>query len=494
MKSHPENHTAMSLLALIAAESGDIETAVLLVQRAIQIAPLTAYYHNLLGRIQCQAGRMVEAERSLRRAIEIDPNLAEAQFNLGAVYQAAENTAAAADCFQRALKLDPDNVTVLIRLGNLLLAQKNEESVRHFERAVQIDPARADARACLVLAYLAMAALQSDRRDSRKMFDFYARALAIQPDHVEAHWNLSNELLRYGNFAQGWKEYEWRWKWPQFTSRRRNFRQPLWRGAPLNGERILLHAEQGLGDAIQFVRYAPLVAARGGKVLLEVDRSLHRLVSRMPGLEQLLIAGETLPEFDTHCPLMSLPLAFETTVETIPASVPYIRVDPEHQAIWRKRIEGDGFNVGLVWAGNPAHTRDRRRSIGLKSFAPLAQAKGVRLFSLQKGLGAEEAARRPADITLIDWTGSIDDFADTAAIISEMHLVITVDTSVAHLAGAMGKPVWILVPWPSDWRWMLDREDSLWYPTARLFRQTEPGKWEPVIEKLIGEFFQIIPS
>jgi len=492
LKSHPESHKALSLLALLTAESGNYETALSLIQKALQLSPSSAYYHNLFGHIQSQAGQIAAAELSLRRAIEFDPNLAEAYFNLGAVYQVEEKIDAATDCFRRALKLNPNNVSVLIRLGNILLAKKNEESLIHFERAVQIDPQRADARGCLVLAHLSMAALQSDRRETEKMFDSYRRALAIQPDHIEAHWNLSNELLRYGNLLEGWKQYEWRWKWPQFTSRRHNFLEPIWRGAPLNGARVLLHAEQGLGDTIQFVRYAPMVSEKGGEVILEVDSSLHRLLSWMPGMRQVIIAGERLPDFDIHCPLMSLPLAFGTTLETIPASVPYIRVDLGHHAMWKKRIEGAGFNVGLVWAGNPAHTRDRRRSIALKSFAPLAQAKGVRLFSLQKGPAAEEATQRPAGMNLIDWTSSIVDFADTAAIIAEMDLVISVDTSVAHLAGAMGKPTWILVPWPSDWRWMLDREDSPWYPTARLFRQAETEKWEPVIEKLISEFLQLL--
>ncbi len=490
LKENPENHKALSMLAMLAAESGDHKTALSLMENAIRLSPSSAYYHNLIGNFQCQAGRIAAAEQNLRRAIEIDPNLAEAHFNLGSVYQAAENIDAAIDCYRRALKLSPNNVGVLIRLGTILLAQKNEESVRYFERAVQIDPQRADAKSCLVLAYLAMAALQSDRRETEKMFDSYRRALALQPDHIEAHWNLSNELLRHGKLLEGWAEYEWRWKWPQFSSRRRNFLQPIWRGTPLHGARILLHAEQGLGDTIQFVRYAPMVSAKGGKVLLEVHESLHRLISWMPGMEQVIIAGKKLPEFDIHCPLMSLPLAFGTTLETIPADVPYIKADPEHHAFWKKRIDGPGFKVGLVWAGNPLHTRDRRRSISLKLFAPLAQAEGVLLFSLQKGQGAEDVAEKPAGMSLVDWTNSIADFADTAAIIAEMDLVITVDTSVAHLAGAMGKPTWILIPWPSDWRWMLDREDSPWYPTARLFRQAEPEKWEPVMEKLIREFFQ----
>jgi hypothetical protein len=267
------------------------------------------------------------------------------------------------------------------------------------------------------------------------------------------------------------------------ADRPRGFSQPLWLGEPLNGSRILLHAEQGLGDAIQFARYAPMVAERGATVLLEVHRHLVRLMTTLPGVATVVARGQSLPAFDWQCPLMSLPLAFGTTVETIPTRVPYLAAQRDGPGPQRTTAAGTQ-SVGLVWAGSPAHRRDQRRSIGLDLFTPLTQIDGLRWYSLQKGPAAAALSTPPPGLDLIDLARDIHDFADTAAIVANLDLVVTVDTSVAHLAGAMGKPVWILVPKPSDWRWMLDRDDSPWYPTARLFRQRTPGEWAPVVEQI----------
>ncbi len=314
------------------------------------------------------------------------------------------------------------------------------------------------------------------------------QAIALNPDLPDAHHNLSLTLLLNGEFAEGWREYEWRWQTKQL--RPRGFAQPLWSGEAVDGRVLLLHAEQGYGDMIQFCRYVPLVAARG-RVVLEAPRALVRLFSGLAGVERIVVQGDPLPAFDLHCPLLSLPRAFATTLETIPGGVPYLGTDPAQVSAWRDRLAGLArLRVGLVWAGEPRATDrirgavDRRRSISLGHFARLAGVGGIAFVSLQKGEAAAQTRSPPPGLRLHDWTGELEDFADTAALIAALDLVISVDTAVVHLAGALGKPVWLLNRFDTDWRWLLDREDSPWYPTLRLFRQHRPGDWAGVLERV----------
>ncbi|MEC4593437.1 glycosyltransferase family 9 protein [Nitrospirillum amazonense] len=281
-------------------------------------------------------------------------------------------------------------------------------------------------------------------------------------------------------------EYERRWDTDLMKAARRTYSQPRWRGqrAETGRSTLLLHAEQGMGDVLQFCRYAPLAAERGHAVVLEVYRPLLRLLHSLPGVAEgrvrLVATGDPLPPFDLHCPLMSLPLAFGTTLDTVPAATPYLAADPTDLSRWRDAVAagGPGLKIGLAWAGNPkTSVPDRRRSIDPTLLAPLADVPGVRLFSLQK----EGAA--PAGLSLTDLMGGAADFADTAALISQLDLVISVDTAVAHLAGALGRPVWLLNRFDTDWRWLLGRDDSPWYPTLRQFRQTSPGDWQDPIAR-----------
>ena len=290
------------------------------------------------------------------------------------------------------------------------------------------------------------------------------------------------ELLA-GNFTKGWRDYEIR-------SRRKNaprrFPEPLWRGDSLNGARILLHAEQGLGDTLQFLRYVPMVQAAGGTVILDVPRSLLRLAAELPGIATLIGTGDPLPPFEWHCPLMSLPLAFGTSLDSIPGPVPYLRVPAK---AWKK-AEGlqwpdKGLRVGVVWSGNPLFPEDWIRSIPLRSFASMFRREGVHFFSLQMGPAAAQLAEVNAPV--IDLRVAIVDMADTAALIAKLDLVITVDTAVAHLAGALGKTTWVLLPFAPDWRWLIEREDSPWYSTMRLFRQPGFGDWGSVLERVRDE-------
>ena len=319
---------------------------------------------------------------------------------------------------------------------------------------------------------------------------------------MQARWNLAITRLLHGDFRRGWREYEYRWLDP--SAEPRDFRAPLWLGEePLAGKTILLHAEQGFGDTIQFARYAALAAERGAKVILEVQAELKTLMSRMEGVAAILgqpdertqgsridgapvplAAEQDLPPFDCHCPLLSLPLAFKTDLDTVPARIPYLRAEPERVRRWQTRLaQRRSPLIGLAWAGNPFHWQDRHRSIAFNFLAPLL-SEPLSFVSLQKAVPDADAKRMTDLPNLMHLGDEIADFDDTAAIIASLDLVVTIDTAVAHLAGAMGKPTWILLPHAPEWRWMLDREDTPWYPTARLFRQKSRGDWESVIERV----------
>jgi hypothetical protein len=280
---------------------------------------------------------------------------------------------------------------------------------------------------------------------------------------------------------------EWRRREPEFGYTSRTFNVPRWRGDDLAGKRILLHIEQGYGDIIQLVRYVPLVAQRGAKTILECPPALERLMGTLGGADQLVTDYASVPPYDLECPLPSLPGVFQTTLETIPANVPYLRADAELSSRWRKRMSTDGLKVGLCWAGKADHQGKRIRSLSLAALQGLAEVSSAEYFSLQKGDGAVEADSPPKGLRLTDWADELTDFADTAALIDNLDLVITIDTAVAHLAGAMGKPVWVLLLFDPDWRWLLDRTDSPWYPTMKLFRQPEPGNWQAAIARIVQE-------
>jgi hypothetical protein len=324
--------------------------------------------------------------------------------------------------------------------------------------------------------------------EARAAFD---AALALEPEFADAHANRSHLHLLLGDFDRGWKEFEWRWRTQECAPLKLPFMRPLWLGEqPLEGRTILLHAEQGLGDTIQFVRYVPLVRACGAKVVLAVQPQLQALFSCI-GAESVLSAVPRLPPADLHCPLMSLPLAFKTRLETIPADTPYLSVNENGAAAWMARLPkrkwyggGRTRRVGVAWAGNPEFVDDETRSIGLANLAPLFSTKRVHFVSLQKNLrnGDREILQNHPQVTHLG--DAIADFRDTAAIMSQLDLIITSDTSVAHLAGALGRPVWILLQFSPDWRWLLDRTDSPWYPTARLFRQRQLADWERVVEQV----------
>jgi hypothetical protein len=312
----------------------------------------------------------------------------------------------------------------------------------------------------------------------------YRQAIALRPALPQAHFNEAVCLLLAGEMREGWQKYEYRWQCEQ-RKFKRSFTPPLWLGADsLTGKTLLVYPEQGLGDTLQFVRYVPLLAARGATVLLEVQPRLHTLMNSLPGAKAVYARGEVLPDFDVHCPLLSLPLAFSTTLNDIPASVPYLQAPADKVAHWRERLgSSHAPRIGVVWSGGPYHKTDHLRSIPLEQFKAVLDP-NIRFFSLQKEVKEPDAVILAATPEITPLGEQIADFADTAAIIANLDLVISVDTAVAHLAGALGKPTWILLPFAPDWRWLLGRDDSPWYPSARLFRQTTPGDWDSVLQRV----------
>jgi tetratricopeptide (TPR) repeat protein len=492
---------------------GETDQAVAAYQQAIRLNPNYAMAHCNLGVGLRAAGRVDDAIASFRRAIEMMPNCVEAYSNLGQVLASVQRTDEAIDSFKRAIQINPRFAAAYSNLGSALLdLRRIPESLDICRKAValapqmaeahnnlanalgdndQLDEAIAEYREALrlrpdypqALANFGSTLIDAGRYDEAR--ELLGNALKISPDFPDAHWNLGLLHLLQGDFQRGLPEYEWRWRVKTMQAPP-SFSQPMWDGSPLDGKIILIHVEQGYGDAIQFARYVPMVTARGGRVILQCPPELHRLFSTIPDID-LFPGGPPPARFDVHCPILSLMLAFKTDLASIPAQVPYLRSDPALREAWRKRLESSAgqLKVGLAWAGRPTHINNRNRSIPLEKFSPLAGASGVDFFSLQKGDRGNDSP--PAGLELIDHTAELNDFAETAALVDNLDLVITVDTAVAHLGGALGKPVWVLIPANPDWRWMLDRVDSPWYPTMRLYRRRRGADWSEVIRQVSGD-------
>lgn len=469
----PESAQAHLRLGEALERHGELEGAANSYQRAVSLQPDSPDLHCHLARVLCQSGDLQPAAELYHRALTLDPKRYEIYNDLGLVLTQLGNFGAAIEAFTRSLRLNPRCAKTIAGLGYLFECKGDFISARDaFRDAVKLDPNMAAAYADLGFILYGLG-------EVAEAADCYQRLRKLQPQSAEATANLGLIHLLQGNLAAGWAEYESRWK--VGTGDDRKLSQPRWKGEPLSGQRILLYAEQGLGDTFQFVRYVPLVAARGGEVVLEVQPALKTLLSKTPGARQVIGRGETLPEFAWQCPLLSLPLAFRTELGTIPADVPYVHADEAKVRAWRQRLPSNTRRIGLAWAGNPTHHRDRLRSIPLPLLLPLLRAPGTTFYSLQVGPGSDAVRQLGAEAPLIDLAPEVQNFTDTAAVVANLDLVISVDTGIAHLAGSMGKPVWILLNKGCDWRWFLEREDSPWYPSARLFRQATAGDWQGVI-------------
>jgi len=434
---------------------------------------------------QYRAGHLDEAERLLRQVLAVNSRHSDSLHLLGVIAYQTGRLDLAVDLISKSIAINPKEASAHSSLGNLLLQLgRLDDAVVCYRRAVELKPSFSEALNNLGNA------LKAQRRLDEAVTS-YRRALELSPDDPDVHYHLSMALLARGDMAAGWEEHEWRWKTPQFAGTRRDFAQPQWRGEMATGRTLLIHAEQGYGDTLQFCRYAPLAAARGLRVIMEVPKPLARLLSSLPGVDGIVVEGETLPQFDLHCPMLSMPLALGTTIPTVPSDVPYLHADAAQVAVWRERLaslEHHGPRIGLVWAGNPrkhlpaAAAIGRRRSMAPDRLASLFELPGLHFFSLQK-----DGPAPPEHFPLTDVMAEMGDFADTAALIANLDLVISVDTSVVHLAAALGKQVWLLDRFDSCWRWLVGRRDSPWYPNLRLYRQPQPGDWDSVIAEIVSD-------
>jgi tetratricopeptide (TPR) repeat protein len=478
LASHPGHADTLHRLGVIAHQQGRNDRAIGLIRAAIGFDAMAAPYHANLGIALHGIGRLDAAIAASRAAIVIEADQVDAHANLGNFLRDLARPDESLAAYRRTLRLRPDFAKAHANLANALMEwQRFDEAVIAYRTAIAIAPDDAD-------TYYNQGHAMCDQAWLDEAFAAFRKAIRLRPDHAEAHYNESFVHFLRGDLARAWPQYEWRWRggYPGLTSRA--FPQPQWTGEEIGGRTVLVHAEQGMGDTILFCRYAALVAARGGRVVMETPRPLVRLLSGLRGVERLIATGDPLPDFDLHCPLLSLPGVFGTTAETVPILVPYLRADDDAVARWRERLGSAGFKIGIVWQGNPAAAVDRGRSAPLESFAPLARVPGARLISLQKIHGLEQLDQRPPGMAVEtlgpDFDAGADAFIDAAAVMMSLDLVVTVDTAIGHLAGALGRPTWIALQAVPYWVWMLDRDDSPWYPSVRLFRQVERGDWDDV--------------
>jgi tetratricopeptide (TPR) repeat protein len=472
----PDNADALHLLGVVIGARGLHDQAVELIRQAIAQKPQVAEFHNNLGTTLGDLDRTLEAETAFRQAVALKSNYAEAHRNLGLSLRKQGRLEEAVIAFRKATEHRQNYGEALANLAATLRELGESNAAADAERkALEIQGGPPEAYSTLGL----------DLRKLRRLeqaVDLLRQAVKLSPEDPFVHFNLALVLLEAGQYSEGFVEYEWRWRLPDFSTRRRNFSKPPWDGSNLKGRTILIYTEQGLGTNIQFVRYVTSIARSGGRVILQCPPALARLFATVPGVLRVN-ASIDQPEdaFDVHAPMASLPRLLKTTLQTIPNEIPYFRLGEDHIGTWLSRFpENDKvMKVGLVWAGN--QKPDPARTCPLNELARLRDVKGVQFYSLQKGNFAIQHDQ-PPPIPLIDLSTDLKDFADTAAAISQLDLVISVDTSVAHLAGALGKPVWTLLPYLADWRWLVNRSDTPWYPTMRLFRQPRQGEWGEVLD------------
>lgn len=439
-----------------------------------------------------------DAESCYRQALALKADVPEVHQNLANVLRDRGELDEALACYHRALALRPDYAKAHVNLGVALIALGQVgAAIEHLQRGVELQPGFAE-------AYNSLGAAVSVLRRFDEAHAHYEHAIALKPDYADAHWNQSLLWLLQGDLERGWAAYEWRWRC-RGTMPQPIFKEPVWDGSPLDGRTILLYSEQGLGDMLHFVRYAPLVKARGARVIVQCQRPLLAILESCPGIDELLAQGEPPPKFDVQAALMSLPFILGTRFENIPRGVPYLAADAALIEHWRRQLAPlRGFRVGIAWQGNTRHPWDRHRSARLEDFAPLAAVPGVQLISLQKGAAAEKIhapkskvqGKAGESFEVISFGGLVDElsgsFMDTAAIIANLDLVVSVDTSVGHLAGALAAPTWLALNYSADWRWLIDRDDTPWYPTMRLFRQQQPGDWPDVFRRIADELRRLV--
>ena len=480
LETQPDHPVALHLLGIAAHQTGRDQEALELISKAIGQNGQIPQMYNSLGVVLKSLGKSQEAIAAYQQAISLKPDYAEAYSNMASALQLQGRYAEALENCRQAVQITPDYAEAYNNMAAALQAQgQYTEALEKAKQAVQLRPNYAE-------AYNTMASTLQSQGKNTEAIENYRHTLQLQPDYAEVHNNLGMALLLTGEFSQGWKEFEWRLV-PELATYPHRYDVPRWDGSSFVSKRLLVHYEQGLGDSIQLSRYLPMVKALGGTVILEERKPLLGLFQQFSEIDELVEASpDSRPavNFDIYVPFMSLAGILKTTLETIPAEVPYIRPDTEKAQNWQNRLSGPDFKVGIAWAGRATHKNDRNRSCTLEQFASLAEIDGVKLYGLQKGRAASQLNQLPNGMEITNLGEQFENFADTAAAIENLDLVISVDTAAAHLAGAMGKKVWTLLPFSPDWRWMLDREDSPWYPTMRLFRQEKWGDWDSVFSRL----------
>jgi tetratricopeptide (TPR) repeat protein len=504
LSAQPGNVQILNNLGLALNRLGKAADAVGAYRQALQWQPENASTRYNLGLSLNALGRHDEAIVQFQEALRVQQQFPEAWTDLGNALAQKESLAESVDCFERALRIRPEYSEAHYNLGVVLVKQgRAEEAMAHYRQAFAAKPDYADAHFNLGNTLHGLGRMEEALAE-------FLEALRLRPNHPETNLSCALVWLALGDFKRGWPAYDWREKQPDAI--RRTFAQPRWDGSPLQGRTILLHAELGLGDTLQFIRFVPLVKERGAKVILECQAALCHLLKDIAGTDHLIARNSPSPRVDMRAPLLSLPALLHITLSTLPAKIPYLHADSALVAHWNSAIGearragsltdrssqlsplahasgSSDFLVGIAWQGNPQYGHDRQRSIPLKEVVPLAQVPGIRLVSLQKGTGADQL--QVADFQIEILRPTLDEncgaFMDTAALMRSLDVVVTSDTAIAHLAGALGVPVWVALAKVSDWRWLLEREDSPWYPTMRLFRQTQPGDWREVFARIADE-------
>ena len=462
-------------------ELGRLEEARGSLERAAALQPNNAKIYNSLGVILKALSLTDDAIFQFKKALSLNPDYAEAHSNLGSALRQAGKLEESIIAYQKSLALTPDNATVYANLGVAYKESgKIKEAVESGGKSLSLNPKNSVAYNNLGVAYQAQGKL-------KEALESFEQALTINPDFAEAHWNFAIALLLSGDYERGWAEYEWGFVAKQRIARKTD--KPLWDGLPLDGKIILIRSEQGLGDTIQFTRFLPLVKAEGGKVILECQAPLVDLLKNC-GADEVVSRsepdGDPQRPFDVWFPLMSLPGHYKVKLNEVSPKMPYIYSDPARQSKWHHYFKGETrLKIGIVWAGSPTHQDDRNRSCSLADFLPLLKLEGIAWYSLQKGEAVSEIDLLPSDVNLHSIGNELQDFSDTAAVINDLDILISVDTSVVHVAGAMGKEVWALLQFAPDWRWLQARSDTPWYPSMRLYRQKSAGDWGGVLDEVV---------
>ena len=471
----PQNADALHLLGVSVYQSEQYDIAINLITQAIQIDSTKPLFFTNLGNAFQKQGKSEKSVQAYQKAIQIQPDYADAYYNLGNAFQKQGKSEKSVQAYQKAIQIQPGYAEAYFNLGNSLREQgKLEKSTQALQKAVQIQPGYAE-------AYFNLGNSLREQGKLKESTQALQKAIQIQPDYADAHFNLAMLLLLQGQFVEGWEKYEWRWD-SSLKSQKRNFKRPLWDGTSLSSKSILIYAEQGFGDSIQFARYIDLFPDTA-TIIVACQPALKSLLKSIECIDTLVTKGEDIPNFDFHAPIVSLPHIFGTVLETIPAKIPYLYPDKNPDFSFLSDDERD-LKVGIAWAGSPTHINDRNRSISLNNFKCLLDIKGCEFFSLQVGEHHRDIKQCGYSRIIKDLGKQFTNFHHTASVILQLDLVISVDTAVAHLAGALGKPVWTLLPFIPDWRWMLNRSDSPWYPSMTLFRQRKRGDWHSVFQEI----------